>query len=64
MLVRCDKTIFETPKAILLKFDEEEIWFPKFTKEGEELVTEGDDENTYEMPEWLVVEKGVEGYVE
>jgi len=54
--------VHETDKAYLLNFgDDVETWIPKSqVKNAEEF----EDEMFVVLPQWLIEEKGLEGYIE
>jgi len=54
-------TIHETKKAWLIRVGRDEVWLPKSQCRREAGGMGGD---TYSIPEWLVIEKGLDGYVE
>ncbi len=54
----------ETDKAYLFKFDDEtEEWVPKSQLKNREEF-EGSQEGLIVLPQWLIEEKGLEGYIE
>lgn len=55
--LKYDEMLHETELAYLLRFDTEEEWIPKSQVESID-----EDNCTVELPEWLVLKKGLENY--
>ena len=53
-----DDFVTPTAKAFLVTFGDEEVWLPQSLTEIDE------SSNTLEIPEWLAIEKELEGYEE
>jgi hypothetical protein len=51
-----DAVVRETDKGVCLRFGDDEIWFPKSQVDFDIVRRE------LSCPEWLAVEKGIEGY--
>ncbi len=48
-----EEIVVETNKAVLIKIDDEEIWFP-----SSQVKIDQQDQTVY-IPEWLATEKGL-----
>ena len=59
------KYIHETPHAYLLAFDTDKFWIPKsqILSLEEEINKYGEQIFEVEIPEWLALEKGLDGYI-
>lgn len=60
------KYIHETPHAYLLAFDGDKVWIPKsqILNFEEEINKYGEQFFEVEIPEWLALEKGLDGYIQ
>jgi len=54
-----DEVVVETDKAVLMKFDKREVWLPK-----SQISWIDEAGGTAEMSWWLIVNKGLECFVE
>ena len=57
MEVKYDAVVRETAKALLLRFDEDEVWVPK-----SQVQNHYEDMCVIDLPLWLCEEKGIEDY--
>lgn len=65
MLVTFDRIVRESDLALLLDFGEgTREWFPKSQLRDLEEAASAKDKSTVLIPEWLVLEKGLEAYAE